>query len=1020
MQDGSAGSSPLASALEAHPVPSLWVDAGGTPVWMNAAARALWSAAVDASGTTWPVALEPLGLPVHRLADPQAFSCDLKVPVDQGAGQQHRLAAAPATPQGRLVTLTPVQDLHQRAERADRLSEHLAATQEFGRLGVWERDISSLAARWDRHTFALWGMDPAAGMPVLSEIFQRVIAEDRDDFERALLDSLRHAGTYRHRLRVRHENGSLHHLHSQWMVLNGDDGLPQRAVGVIVDETEAWILARSHDATLTQLTAAVDVAQIALWRHDMQTRRLRLNAVAVALLGLDPSQQEYTDETLQSAVHPDDRELVRQSARQALQQAEPVDFECRIRHADGSWRTVHTRRVVERDALGQPRALLGVSLDLTRQRDDARRAGEWLRRLDLTASAAGIGYWSLERGARRATWSPRMYALHGLASDAEVPEFRTWLEHHVHPLDRERVAAGYRDWARSGTPTHEMWLRLLRGDGTVVHLHTHSHAEGTGEAALVFGIAIDVTARDAAEAALRHAAEQSALVARSVGLGTWTYDIVSGHVTWDEPMWQLRGLRPQAAPLSDEARLQLVHPDDRPRARRMAERVRHEAVPLDHEFRVRLPDGSWRWLASRSVAICDAEGTPVRRIGVNWDITDARNAVSEREQRLAAQREVQAKSQFLARMSHELRTPLNAVLGFTQLLLSESQAASPAVRAQRLEHIRSAGQHLLSLIDDVLDLSRLEGGEVAIALEPVPLRELAQGLLPLVEPAARERGVSMLAADLDFTPLADATRLRQVLLNLLTNAIKYNRAGGSVRIEATAADGVVALSVSDTGQGMSPQQMQHLFEPFNRLGAEGSSIEGTGIGLAIVKALVERMDGTVHVESVLGRGTRIELRLREGSDLAVDPSERASPQDMALAATAGRVGRGGTVLYIEDNPVNTLIVSELLAQRGDLDVHAAETGEGGVALARELRPHLILLDMQLPDIDGLEVFRRLRADPVTARIPCIALSANAMPDDIERALRMGFADYWTKPLDFRRFTASMEALFGPPPNPGLS
>jgi CheY-like chemotaxis protein/anti-sigma regulatory factor (Ser/Thr protein kinase) len=315
----------------------------------------------------------------------------------------------------------------------------------------------------------------------------------------------------------------------------------------------------------------------------------------------------------------------------------------------------------------------------------------------------------------------------------------------------------------------------------------------------------------------------------------------------------------------------------------------------------------------------------------------------------------------------------------------------------------------------VLDLSQLEGGEVAIELQPVSLAPLLQELLPLVEPLARRAGIEVRAGAVDAVPLADPTRLRQVLLNLLTNAIKYNRQGGDVVVEALTTEGVVALTVSDSGRGMTPQQMQHLFEPFNRLGAESLGVEGTGIGLAIVKALVERMGGTVHVESVLDRGSRFELRLRDGHDAGPMLHELASPQAMALAATAGRVGRGGTVLYIEDNAVNTIIVGELIAQRSDLKMLTAETGEGGLAIASAARPHLVLLDMQLPDIDGFEVFARLRADPRTARIPCIALSANAMPDDIERALRMGLADYWTKPLDFRTFMASIEALFGPAP-----
>jgi signal transduction histidine kinase/CheY-like chemotaxis protein len=438
-------------------------------------------------------------------------------------------------------------------------------------------------------------------------------------------------------------------------------------------------------------------------------------------------------------------------------------------------------------------------------------------------------------------------------------------------------------------------------------------------------------------------------------------------------------------------------------------------LPVDYEFRVLWPDGSVHWLASRSVAVCGSDGRPVRRIGVNWDITDARSAVIAREEKAAAQREVQAKSQFLARMSHELRTPLNAVLGFTQLLMGDGERAGAASRQRRLAHIRSAGQHLLSLIDDVLDLSRLEGGEVTIEIAPTALRPLVEQVLPLVEPLMREHGVSVVTAEIDVVPMADPTRLRQVLLNLLTNAVKYNRSGGSVTIAAEASDGVVLIRVVDSGRGMTPEQQRHLFEPFNRLGAEASAVEGTGIGLAIVKALVERMGGTVEVTSSAGIGSAFVLCLRDGAHAPPAPEEVASPQALALAATAGQVGAGGTVLYIEDNPVNAMIVAELLARRSDLSLHIAVDGLSGLALAAQVKPDLVLLDMQLPDIDGHQVFDRLQADRATASIPCIALSANAMPADIDRALRLGFSDYWTKPLDFRAFMASIDALFGPAP-----
>ena len=225
------------------------------------------------------------------------------------------------------------------------------------------------------------------------------------------------------------------------------------------------------------------------------------------------------------------------------------------------------------------------------------------------------------------------------------------------------------------------------------------------------------------------------------------------------------------------------------------------------------------------------------------------------------------------------------------------------------------------------------------------------------------------------------------------------------------------MRVADTGRGMTDLQMRHLFEPFNRLGLEHEGIQGTGIGLAIVKALVERMGGSVHVDSTLGVGSSFELRLSDASGQAPPTPQAPRSSRPVPLADGGQSPPRGTLLYIEDNPVNALIISELISRRPDLQLHIAVDGLSGVERALELRPDLVLLDMQLPDIDGHEVLRRLRGTPSTAAIPVIALSANAMPEDIDRALRAGMSDYWTKPLDFRAFMASLESMFGPGPGP---
>ncbi len=785
----------------------------------------------------------------------------------------------------------------------------------------------------------------------------------------------------------------------------------RRLVMIAAVQTVAATMGTAH----VQLAAAVELGQIAIWRHDYATARVHCNAVGLRMLGRPPAPEGLPLVDVLALAHRDDLAALRASKARSLESTSPVDFEIRIRRTDGGWCHLLTRRVVERDLDGVAIASSGVSIDVSVPRGDARRTKEIMRRFDLLAGAAAIGHWSLERGSDEPHWSEHMYTMHGLAPGTRPPPTGEWLRTFVHERDRARVEREMFEWVRSGEPSIDSEFSIVRTDGRVVQVSTHSRSEPGVPRPLLFGLLIDITERRAAESALRQAADRAALIANGVGLGTWSQDLVTGESMWDEQMWRLRGLEPRPGALSRAERMAIVHPDDLEAAGRIHAQMMQDRAPIDHEFRVQWPDGSWRWLASRSIAVGGADGGPARRIGVNWDITEARSAAAERQERVAAQRDVLAKSQFLSRMSHELRTPLNAVLGFTQLLLADGATDDPAVRLRRLEHIQSAGRHLLTLIDDVLDLSRLEGGEAQIALEPTPLQAIVTEVLSMVEPMARECSVRIETAGVDTVPLVDPTRLRQVLLNLLTNAIKYNRTGGHVMLRSRQGPDVVVIELSDTGHGMSAHQMSHLFEPFNRLGAETTSVEGTGIGLAIVKALVERMGGTVSVESTLGKGTRFELRLIDGSHTPPAVGELARPQAMALAATVGSVGRGGRVLYIEDNPVNTIIVGELIAQRQDLTLLTATTGQEGLEIARTQRPDLILLDMQLPDINGPEVFARLQSEPRTARIPCIALSANAIQADIDEAMRSGFADYWTKPLDFKTFIASMDAMFGPSP-----
>jgi signal transduction histidine kinase/ActR/RegA family two-component response regulator len=375
----------------------------------------------------------------------------------------------------------------------------------------------------------------------------------------------------------------------------------------------------------------------------------------------------------------------------------------------------------------------------------------------------------------------------------------------------------------------------------------------------------------------------------------------------------------------------------------------------------------------------------------------------------AARNANQAKSAFLSSMSHELRTPLNAILGFAQILTSE---ALPSTGPQKLEfagHILKAGRHLLTLINEILDLAKVESGTLAVSMEPVGLDEILVECHQMIVPLAAARRIRVLFPEqCALVVLADRTRLKQVILNLLSNAIKYNREGGAVVLDCEAAGaGRVRLSVRDTGAGLHADQLEALFQPFNRLGQENGAEEGTGIGLVVTRRLVEVMGGTIGVSSSVGVGSvfRVELQATEAQASAL----AARPAPQLAAAPPQAAGASRMLLYVEDNPANLKLVEEIVGFRPDLRLLSAPNGRLGIELARAHRPAIILMDLNLPGLSGFDALRELRADPATATIPVIALTANAMARDIERGLASGFFRYLTKPINIDEFTAAIDS-----------
>ena len=580
----------------------------------------------------------------------------------------------------------------------------------------------------------------------------------------------------------------------------------------------------------------------------------------------------------------------------------------------------------------------------------------------------------------------------------------------THPDDLEESVDLEKKLRAGELSDYEFAKRYISATGEVVWAQVHVSLihDSNGQPAYSIGQLQDITESKQAAESIRESRRQLAEAQKLAQLGSWQWSLETGEVSWSEELYRIFGLDPEKEMPSYSKFFERVHPDERRKVEAIVDRSLARREPFHEEMQIVRADGDIRIIDAHGQVTLDSRGRPDKMAGTIQDVTERRMVERKLALQEDAEKEHRARSDFLSRISHELRTPLNSILGFAQLMEMDEL---DDVQRENLGLIMKGGNHLLRLINEVLEISRIEAGTMSVSLEPVHVGSSVGEVVNLLEPLAAQHGVAMqndVPQDAEHHVSADTQRLTQVLLNLVSNAIKYNKENGSVRIslETPSPDRTLIL-VTDTGLGISEENQTRLFTPFDRLGAADTTIEGTGLGLALSKLLTEAMGGTLAVESEpwIGSTFTIGLASAEAPTADGEESEQAAP----APATNGDAAATETVLYVEDNQSNLRLVERILAKRPHIKLLSAMDGPLGVELAQQHEPALILLDLHLPGMDGEEVLKHLKADERTARIPVVVVSADATNARVERLLAGGAEAFLTKPLQVTRFMGLVDA-----------
>ena len=912
------------------------------------------------------------------------------------------------------------------AEEALRKSEKfLEQTNRLAGVGGWEIDLATDNVYWSPETYRIFGADPSY-KSTMKDGMARLSEESRATMTAALARARSHAEGWDLEISLTALNGRHIWAHSVGVVecVHGNAAYIQ---GAFQDVTARVAERQALQQANTRATLATESGGIGIWHLDFKSNRLTCDAWMHRLYGLLPEVDGSFDfKFWQAHLHPDDATTVERAMKATVNEGAPYNLEFRIVWDDGSVHFIRAAGQVTRDTDGTPLSMVGTNMDITERVAEQEALRLANTRAALATESGGIGIWDWDVIANTFTCDALMYKLYGKEPTPGASQDFDYWARHVHPEDRPFSDRALQD-AIDGLNPFDTDFRLVWDDGSIHHIQATAKItrDGDGRALRVVGTNMDITERVAAQTALREANARVALATNSGGIGIWDWDLKTGRVTCDDWMYRLVGLDPEVYRSEDyEMWARHVHPDDRARVEQALQDGIDETTPYDTEYRIHWADGSLHFIRASGQVIRDKTGQPVRMVGTNADITARKLAEHEiQHARIEAEAANRAKSDFLANMSHEVRTPVNAIIGMAHLALR----ANPTTQQRGyLTKIDTAANNLLSIMNDILDFSKIEAGKLTLESIAFSLEEVMVNLRDIVGHKADQKGIPISFAVAPEVPrylAGDPLRLGQILINLVNNAIKFTRHGKiSVKVSLTDDEqspntdaARLKFSVSDTGIGMTPPQIAHLFQSFNQADTSFTrQYGGTGLGLAISKQLAELMGGRIWVESEFGVGSTFHFTA-VFANAASELSESAPLSMKTLGTDLG----SKYILVVDDSEEARNRIVDLLRPDGHT-VRCVSSGEEAItalmAGSQAAQPFdLVLMDWQLPGINGIEASRRIKASKMLISIPAVVMFSAFKRDEVMiGANDVMLEGFLVKPVSAANLREAMDAIWTTP------